>query len=104
MGFLEAGKVCATCQRQTLHRQQTPNHVLHFLIAFLTCGAWLVVWFILSAWEQPWLCVTCGTRAAVAAQPDGDRTGAMVLVGVGVVALMAILAVTLIFLGVKYGK
>lgn len=25
-----------------------PNHILHFLIGFLTCGVWWVVWLILA--------------------------------------------------------
>lgn len=63
MGFNEAGKVCGTCGRQTLHRQQTPNHVLHFLIAFFTCGFWLIVWLMLSMGKSPWTCTVCGTKS-----------------------------------------
>jgi hypothetical protein len=59
----EAGFPCATCGKQTLHRQATPNHVLHFLITFFTCGLWVIPWLILSNNSSggPWLCSICGT-------------------------------------------
>lgn len=75
----EMGLQCATCGRQTLHRQQGPNHMLHLLLTFVTCTLWAVVWLFLTirATDEPWLCTTCGTarlpqeplRAAGPARP-----------------------------------
>lgn len=71
MGFNEAGRYCKTCGRQVLARQQTPNHILHFLIAFFTCGLWVIPWFFLSQ-GNPWLCTVCGGQvgSATGAQPE----------------------------------
>lgn len=60
MGFKETGRYCPYCRRNVLARQETPNHVLHFLIAFFTCGLWLIVWLLLTAMQDPWRCPTCG--------------------------------------------
>jgi hypothetical protein len=54
---------CPNCQRPVLGRRDTPNHILHFLISFFTCGLWVVAWIILavSATRAPYRCSICGT-------------------------------------------
>lgn len=38
-----------------LASRHKPNHVLHFLITFFTCGVWGFVWlFIALAARPPW--------------------------------------------------
>ncbi len=64
----ETSLPCTVCGKLTLHRQQTPNHVLHFLISFFTCGLWLLVWLVLATdYRKPWRCSFCGTAQPAAA-------------------------------------
>jgi hypothetical protein len=65
----ETGLHCAACGKQTLHRQETPNHILHFLITFFTCGLWAIVWLVDSGKQRPWRCTFCGTANAVPVPP-----------------------------------
>lgn len=59
----EQGLMCASCQKQTLHRRQEPNHILHFLVGALTCGFWWIVWFfIVATHNAPFLCTQCGAE------------------------------------------
>jgi len=55
---------CPQCQCVRLGRREMPNHILHFLITFLTCGLWVIPWIIMSvtASHQPYLCSVCGTQ------------------------------------------
>jgi hypothetical protein len=65
MSFKEKSAFCSACNRQVLVRKQTPNHVLHFLIALFTCGLWLIVWLLIGAKKSgdSWLCTSCGRPA-----------------------------------------
>lgn len=55
---------CPRCETVVLGRRDRPNHILHFLIFFLTCGLWVIPWFVLylTASRKPFRCVTCGTE------------------------------------------
>lgn len=59
----QQGLYCVTCGRQTLHNSAGGvNHVLHFLIGFLTCGLWWFVWLGLVIADSPTpTCAFCGT-------------------------------------------
>lgn len=63
MAYRETGRYCPTCERQVLAKQETPNHVLHFLITFFTCGLWGLMWIIIAIANatEPWKCPTCGS-------------------------------------------
>ena len=63
MGTEESQTFCPTCKQNVLGRRETPNHILHFLISFFTCGFWLFVWALLaaSAGREPYRCTRCGT-------------------------------------------
>ncbi len=55
---------CPSCQALRLGRREMPNHLLHFIITFFTCGLWGFVWFVLwlvSIW-QPYVCTVCGSK------------------------------------------
>ena len=54
---------CPQCRRVVLGRRDKPNHILHFLITFFTCGLWAIVWIYLGifAESKPFRCPTCGT-------------------------------------------
>jgi len=74
----QQGLYCVTCGRQTLHNSVGGvNHVLHFLIGFLTCGLWWFVWLLLVMNDSPTpRCAFCGTqydhRRAVAAYAEAS--------------------------------
>ena len=52
---------CQTCQKQTLHRTEQTNHVLHFLLGLFTCGLWWGLWLLMGVAAKPWRCTLCGT-------------------------------------------
>jgi hypothetical protein len=66
----QASLYCAQCGKLTLHRQESPNHVLHLLLTILLCGLWAFVWLILAAQggTGAWRCQTCG-NAFIPPQP-----------------------------------
>lgn len=51
---------CNACDRQTVHLQQTPNHILHLLLTLLTCGLWIFVW--ISVGKSSAQCTSCGDK------------------------------------------
>ena len=63
MGVSEWQTYCPNCNRVVLGRKKTPNHILHFLVTFLTCGFWVIPWviFALSSSSEPYRCTSCGT-------------------------------------------
>lgn len=67
MGEVRSTLWCNRCQRNTAHIRQAPNHVLHFLITFFTCGFWAIAWIALtiaSSASDPAHCQVCGTAYA----------------------------------------
>lgn len=66
----EKGLTCTQCQRQTLHRQETTNDLVHLLIVLFSCGLWLIPWFFMhsSSLDNPWLCSQCGTETSAIAE------------------------------------
>lgn len=54
---------CPNCQKLVMGVRERPNHLLHFLIAFFTCGLWVIPWilFTIVADRSPYRCSTCGT-------------------------------------------
>jgi ribosomal protein S27AE len=63
MAFEETQKFCPSCGRNVLARRKGTNHILHFLITFLTCGIWLLFWAGSSVKFGGWLCSQCGSNA-----------------------------------------
>ena len=62
MADQETAAQCPKCQRQVLARRPAPNHLLHFIITFFTCGLWVVPWLAITfGGGKPWLCPTCGS-------------------------------------------
>lgn len=55
---------CPSCARVVLGRREKPSHTLHFLIAFFTCGLWVIPWFILTqaAKSKAFRCPICGSE------------------------------------------
>ena len=54
---------CPSCQKLTMGSRQTPNHLLHFIVTFFTCGLWVIPWVIITVTTSsaPYLCNICGT-------------------------------------------
>jgi rRNA maturation endonuclease Nob1 len=63
MGVIEETGYCDRCGKQVLGRREGVNHILHALISIFSCGAWVVVWAILTLTTQgaPALCPACGS-------------------------------------------
>lgn len=41
-------KNCKNCGRPTLHLQPRTSHVLHLLLALLSFGLWIIIWFVIA--------------------------------------------------------
>lgn len=54
---------CPNCGGLRAGSREMPNHLLHFLVTFMTCGLWIIPWTILMLWAiiQPYRCTVCGT-------------------------------------------
>lgn len=48
MGQKHASRYCDHCDRRVRAIGEKPNHLLHFLITFCTCGLWAIVWVIVA--------------------------------------------------------
>ena len=51
---------CKHCNKQVMANRTGVNHILHFLIAFFTCGAQALVWIGLCIKLGGWKCSSCG--------------------------------------------
>jgi hypothetical protein len=51
---------CTTCEKQTPHLQQIPNHILHLLLTIVTFGLWIFVWIFQSSSTPK--CTVCGKQ------------------------------------------
>jgi len=82
MAIAGQGGYCITCDRQTMHVDGSKvNHILHFLIGFLTCATWWIVWLVIViAHTERMICSQCGTeyrhREAMALWQDRHGGGA----------------------------
>jgi len=56
-------KFCPNCQRNVVAQRPKTNHILHFLITVFTCGAWVVVWILVSIKFGGWRCAFYGNTA-----------------------------------------
>ena len=62
MGQKQTGRYCAQCQKNVLATGTTPNHLLHFLLGFVTCGGWWVVWIFIALGKiGGYRCTQCGS-------------------------------------------
>ena len=60
MGVEQSSCFCETCQRSVLASRPTANHVLHLLLAVLSCGFWIPIWVLCAIDPGPWRCQLCG--------------------------------------------
>lgn len=93
MATSENQALCETCSRTVLGRKTTPNHLLHFLVAFFTCGLWVIPWFglTLAASFRPYLCPTCG-NACKTSMATSDAVALGLIAGLGLIASAAAVA------------
>lgn len=63
MGEDKKGGYCPYCQQQRLLIKDTPNHILHLLLAIFTAGLWLFIWILLCllSGTAKWRCTQCGS-------------------------------------------
>jgi hypothetical protein len=67
---------CPRCQTVILGRRDKPNHLLHFIITFFTCGLWIIPWVFIGieADARPFRCPICGTAGTDAPLPKPPIT------------------------------
>ena len=58
----QISKYCKNCDTNVLAIRQSPNHILHLLLSIVTCGWWLIVWFLVSIKMGGWQCSRCGSK------------------------------------------
>jgi hypothetical protein len=63
MGSKSASGYCSNCQRDVLAVRQTPNHVLHLLLAIVTSGLWIIIWVLVAVRRSAPRCTNCGKKA-----------------------------------------
>ena len=57
---------CPVCNQQRLIVRATTNNTFHLIMTVITCGLWLIVWFLqgTSRETSTWRCSVCGTPLA----------------------------------------
>ncbi len=60
MGTKQVMLYCSNCEKNTLHVQQTPNHILHLLLTLFTICLWAIVWIIIAVTTPKAQCTVCG--------------------------------------------
>jgi len=62
MGQKHTQKYCKACQENVLAVKKEPNHILHLILTILTSGMWLIVWLLVSIFQDSWRCSKCKKR------------------------------------------
>lgn len=60
---------CVKCDRQTVHIQQKPNHILHLLLTLITFGLWIFVWISVKSTTPQ--CTVCGHKRGILDAMEG---------------------------------
>ena len=69
-------KFCEYCNKPVLATKPAPNHILHFLISALTCGAWVIPWAIdhhMKLRGGKFTCPQCGSQNLMDGPPAGAK-------------------------------
>lgn len=54
---------CEEDVAMVLAEKQTPNHVLHLLLAIFSAGLWIPVWVLVTLFASgPYRCPRCGAK------------------------------------------
>lgn len=54
---------CGNCNIDSVKLERnTANHILHFVLTFLTMGVWGIVWVLISIGGEQWHCTLCGSN------------------------------------------
>jgi DNA-directed RNA polymerase subunit RPC12/RpoP len=64
MGTSKLRRYCPEDDRMVLAEKQTPNHVLHLLLAIVSVGFWIPVWVLISLSSElsAYRCPECGGK------------------------------------------
>ncbi len=62
--FQETGGYCKYCEVRVMVRRNGTSHILHLLLAIVTMGFWIPVWFLMSIKVGGWRCIECGCKAS----------------------------------------
>lgn len=73
---------CPRCDEYRLHTRQAAetHHVVHLILTLVTCGVWLLIWFLdilvtgLDNSRKPYLCSACGETERPRLRPPRQRT------------------------------
>lgn len=76
---------CRTCERRTVHLEEKPARVIHFVLGLLTAGLWWLFWLFgegLGPDAADATCTECGTaREPPTIEMDCRSCGAAVAKG-----------------------
>lgn len=61
MGVEYGQRFCTYCNDYVLSVRNTPNHILHLLLAIATGGLWIIIWIFMS--KSQWRCTACGSSS-----------------------------------------
>lgn len=61
--FLQKKRMfCQEDVAMVLAERQTPNHILHLILAVVTAGLWIPVWILVTIFTSgPYRCPRCGS-------------------------------------------
>jgi hypothetical protein len=81
MGVQQLALKCEKCGEVTTHTRQTPNHVMHALIALFTVGIWIIPWIYVAvtAENEPARCANCGRQRQLHGGVSRSGAGPMVV-------------------------
>lgn len=59
----QASHYCAHCQQDVVAAEETPNHLLHFVLTLVTLGLWVPIWILATLGIiARYRCTQCGNR------------------------------------------
>ena len=95
MAAIQGQLLCQRCNRWVVASRQSPNHILHLILAVLTGGLWIIPWLCITgvANGKGFRCQVCGWEA-----PATDPYAAGRILFIVIWGAIAIIAMV-IFLG-----
>lgn len=80
MGQESGSGFCRVCNAQVMTARNAPSHLAHFILAVLTVGFWIPIWFLITLAADSPRCSRCGGGVS-----GGHVNGAASLALIGIV-------------------